>query len=101
MINPYQHKYVEPLTIHSIETEGNNTVIIGTDGLCFWRPTSHFRFMPEVGELFYIEHQGNRILSMQRADGGEYTFAYSEADLAAQDAELLASINKEKDTHDN
>jgi len=38
---------------------------------------------------------------MQRADGGEYTFAYSEADLAAQDAELLASINKEKDTHDN
>ena len=96
----YQHKYLEPLIIHSVETQGDNTVIIGDGGLIFYRPTSHFRVMPKVGELFYIESCGNRILSMQRSTDGVYAFAYSAADLQAQDAALLAAI-KEQETDDN
>ena len=88
----YSHRYIEPLTVSSVESEDGKTVIIGTSGLVFWRETSHFRFMPKVGELYYIESLGSRIISMQKADGGEYAFAYTEEQLKAQDQALIDSL---------
>lgn len=90
------HKYVEPITVVSVETENDKTVVIGNGGLIFFRETHEFRHMPEVGELYYLTSVGNRIISMQK-DGGDYLFCYSEADLKAQDQALIDSIKKEKE----
>jgi len=94
----YQHRFIEPITVHSVEREGDNTVIIGTGGLVFFRPTSHFRVTPQVGELFYIESKGLRILSMRRGSDGAYAFAYTEADLEAQDQAFIANLKEREAT---